>query len=67
MYSKYAEIRDKAGLNDLQVAEKAGIPPTTIYDWKQRSAKNENAGISAVYLAKIARIIECDVSELIGE
>jgi transcriptional regulator with XRE-family HTH domain len=67
MYTRYAEIRDKAGLNDRQVAERTGIPQSTIYDWKQRAAKDANAGISAIYLAKIAKVIGCDISDLIDE
>lgn len=67
MYTRYAEIRDKAGLNDRQVAERTGIPQSTIYDWKQRAAKDVNAGISAIYLAKIAKVIGCDISDLIDE
>lgn len=67
MYTRYAEIRDKAGLNDRQVAERTGIPQSTIYDWKQRASKDANAGISAIYLAKIAKVIGCDISDLIDE
>ena len=67
MYSKYAELRDKAGLNDLQVAKKTGIPQSTIYDWKQRAAKDPLAGISAINLSKIAKVLKCNVSKLIGE
>jgi hypothetical protein len=49
------------------VAERTGIPQSTIYDWKQRAAKDANAGISAIYLAKIAKVIGCDISDLIDE
>jgi len=67
MYSRYAEIRDKAGMNDLKVAEKAKIPPTTIYDWKQRAAKNADAGMSVSNLMKIAGALGCELSEIIGK
>lgn len=67
MYSRYAELRDRAGLNDLQVAEKTGIPQSTIYDWKQRAAKNPNAEISASSLSKIAKVLKCSVARLIGD
>ena len=66
MYAKYAELRDKAGLNDLQVAEKTGIPQSTIYDWKQRSAKDASAGISVKHLLKISKLLKCNVSKIIG-
>jgi transcriptional regulator with XRE-family HTH domain len=65
MYSKYVKIRDKAGYTDRKVADEAKIPPSTIYDWKQRSEKRKDAGISAAYLAKIAKVLKCDISELI--
>lgn len=65
MYSKYAKLRDKAGYTDRKVADEAKIPPSTIYDWKQRSEKRKDAGISAAYLAKIAKVLKCDISELI--
>ena len=67
MYSKYAEIRDKANMNDAQVAEKATIPPSTIYDWKQRSANDPKASMSVSNLLKIADVLGCQLTDLIGD
>lgn len=57
MYTKYAKIRDEHGLNDLKVAEATGIPSSTIYDWRQRSTENPNAGLSVDKLQKIAVLL----------
>jgi len=67
MYSRYAEIRDKAGMNDLNVADKAKIPPTTIYDWKKRAANKPDASMSVSNLIKIADALGCELSEIIGK
>ena len=32
MYKKYAQIRDERGMTDYQVAAKAGIPQSSLYD-----------------------------------
>lgn len=58
MYQKYARLRDERGLTDYQVAQKTGIPQSSIYDWKQRSEKNDNATVSVNALAKIANLFE---------
>jgi len=34
MYSKYANLRDKKGVNDLTVSKETGILPSTLSDWK---------------------------------
>lgn len=54
MYKNYAKLRDKKGLTDYAVSLATGIPQSTIYDWKQRSQRDENAGISAKTLVKLA-------------
>lgn len=54
MYKNYAKLRDKKGLTDYAVSQATGIPQSTIYDWRHRDAKDENAGISAKTLAKLA-------------
>lgn len=72
MYYTYAKMREKAGLNDLQISKLTGIPQSTIYDWKQRTdryraeGKNEKAEISALSLIKISKVLKCDVQKLIG-
>ena len=72
MYYTYAKMREKAGLNDLQVSKLTGIPQSTIYDWKQRTdrykaeGKTEKAEISALSLIKISKVLKCDVQKLIG-
>lgn len=58
MYKKYADLRDERGYNDLRVAKETGIPQSTIYDWKQRCERNEDARISINALAKIAKLLQ---------
>ena len=65
MYKKYAEARDAKGLNDNAVARATGIPASTLYDWKQRSEKDENAGISTYTLWRIAKVLEVELVELL--
>ena len=57
MYSKYAAIRDAAGMTDNQVAIAANVPPSTMYDWKQRAEKNGKAKINVEHAAAIARVL----------
>lgn len=35
MYEKYAELRDKKGLNDNRVSQETGIATATLTSWKQ--------------------------------
>lgn len=35
MYTKYAELRDKKGVKDLEVAKATGIAPSTLSEWKK--------------------------------
>lgn len=65
MYHKYARIRAAKKMSNLAVAQAANIPPTTIYDWKQRAEKNADAGISTVALKKIAEVLNVSIEELI--
>ena len=58
MYTRYAQLRDERGFTDNAVATKTGIPQSTIYDWKQRSANNADASLSADKLLLIARLFE---------
>ena len=67
MYARYAKIRDEKNFNDLQVAEATGIPATTIYDWKQRSAENPKAGLSADKLLKIAKLFETPIEHFLDD
>lgn len=34
MYQKYAELRDKAGITDYEVAKQTGISTSTLTNWK---------------------------------
>jgi len=34
LYDKYSKIRDERNMTDYKVAKEAGIPQSTIYDWK---------------------------------
>ena len=65
MYKKYAEIRSARKMSNLAVAQAANIPPTTIYDWKGRAEKNEDAEISTAALKKIAEVLEVSIEDLI--
>ena len=56
MYAKYAKLRDEQGFNDLKVAEAVKIPPSTIYDWRQRSEENPSAKLSVDKLYLIAKL-----------
>ncbi len=61
MYTKYVKLRDSKGMNDYSVSVATGIPQSTIYDWKQRSAKKKGAGLSVENLAKIAKLFEVPI------
>ena len=34
MYQKYAELRDKAGVTDYEVAKNTGVSTATLTNWK---------------------------------
>ena len=34
MYQKYAELRDKAGVTDYEVAKQTGVSTSTLTNWK---------------------------------
>lgn len=61
MYTKYAKLRDERGLTDLAVANAVSIPQSTFYDWKQRSADNEKAGMSVGNLMKLAQFFDVPI------
>lgn len=67
MYKVYSKLRDARGLTDYEVAIKTGIPQSSIYDWKQRSKKNEGASMSITSLQKIASLFEVSLLELVGK
>ena len=54
MYAKYAKLRDERGLTDNAVAVATRIPQSTLYDWKQRSERDEKAALSFGHLVRIA-------------
>lgn len=58
MYAKYAKLRDEKNMTDYEVAKKADIPTSTLYDWKQRAQKDKNAAMSIENLSKILRVLE---------
>ncbi len=64
MYTRYAQLRDSKGMTDYEVATKAGIPASTIYDWKQRSTQ-KRASLSVEHAVKIARLFGVAVEELL--
>lgn len=63
MYSDYAKIRDKKGLNDNAVARMTGISRSTFSEWK----KGRFVNLKASNLEKIAALFECSIDELLGE
>lgn len=67
MYEMYAKLRDAQKLNDLKVANATGIPPSTIYDWRQRSAENPQAKLSVDNLAKIAALFDVAIEYFLSE
>jgi len=67
MYAKYAEMRDKLGFTDYEVALKTGIPQSTLYDWKQRAEKVADAQTSFANLQKIAKLFEVSTDAFAGD
>lgn len=67
MYSKYCELRDERGMNDLQVARETGIPQSTLYDWGQREKEKPGAKMGVDKLAKIARFFSVTVDYFLSE
>lgn len=65
MYNKYEKIRDAKGMTDFEVSKRANIPQSSIYDWKQRSAKNPDAGISVSAIAKIAAVLDAKIDDFL--
>lgn len=60
MYEKYAEIRDREGLNDHQVAKASGVTRSTFTEWKHGRSKPK-----ADKLVKIAAALGCSIMDLI--
>lgn len=67
MYTKYAKLRDERGYNDHSVSTATGIPQSTIYDWKQRTARDENAKLSIDNLVKIATLFEVPIDSFLSK
>lgn len=65
MYARYASIRDSKGMTDNAVAVATGITQSTIYDWKQRAAKNPRASLSMENAKKIADFLGVSVDDLL--
>lgn len=53
-------------MNDHSVAVATGIPQSTIYDWKQRSANDPKAKLSVDNLAKIAVLFGVPIETFLG-
>lgn len=62
MYTKYAELRDSAHVNDATVASATNIPKSTFTDWKNGRSKPK-----LEKLVKIARFFGVSVEEFICE
>lgn len=67
MYTRYAKLRDSKGLTDNAVAVATGIPQSTIYDWKQRSAEKKTARLSVENTAKIAKLFDVPIETLLED
>ena len=67
MYTKYAKLRDERGYNDFAVCNELGIPPTTLSDWKKRTANwkegEKKPNISFEYLEKIADLFKVSMDD----
>lgn len=55
-YEKYEKARDKAGLNNKQVADAANVPSSTIYDWSAQRYMPK-----ADKLIAIAKVLDVNV------
>lgn len=62
LYTKYVELRDKAGVKDFTVSKETGIPSSTFTDWKKGKSKPK-----LEKLMKIAKFFGVSVEELISE
>lgn len=61
VYENYERLRDKKSLNNAQVAMAAGIPMSTIYDWKAGRYMPKTDKMIA-----IAKVLECTLEELLS-
>ena len=61
-YANYVKARDAKGLNNKQVADAAGIPSSTIYDWAAKRYMPK-----ADKLMAIARVLDTTVEKLLEE
>lgn len=61
-YANYAEIRDKKGLTDAQVAKMAGVTQSTLSDWKAGRYTPAFGNI-----IKIARCLKVSANRFEGE
>lgn len=66
MFAKYAKVRDAAGMTDAKVAERAGILPTVISEWKRRSEQNKEAELTVQNMIRVAKALGCTLDDLIG-
>ena len=60
MYTKYAELRDKKGLRDADVAKATGISQTVFTDWK-----NGKSSPKVDKIIKIADFFEVSLDEFV--
>lgn len=60
-YEKYAKIRDRKELKDVDVAKRADISPSTLTAWKQGKYEPKTEK-----LVKIAEVLDMNYSELVG-
>ena len=65
MVTRYEEIRDRRGLTNYQVAARAGIPKSTLYDWLRRAKRRPGAGMSVKNTVAVAKALEVDPRELL--
>ena len=61
-YANYVKARDAKGLNNLQVANLAQIPSSTIYDWAAERYMPKTDKLLA-----IAKVLDVSVEKLLEE
>ena len=67
-YEKYARLRDEQDLTDYEVSQQSGVAASTLSNWKA-TVDERQAGYRPKIdsLARIAKVLRCDITDLIEE